>query len=493
MLLELIVPVVVLCAGYSLFINRLKGLPPGPPPLPLLGNGLSLGEPMDKVFLRWSKKYGPVFTVWMPGPVVVIADHQTLQDVIVKQGDLFGDRSLPLQQQMMLAGGSYGLVFPGNDMWKDQRRFALSSLKDVGFLSASLQEAAMSYAQQIVADWKKAGVDGEAVDVTENIMYGVSNLIWQLTFGRTLAFKDPHFMEVQDVVHRFFTGFAHPAVQFMNVLPSIIYLDPLFGYPLRNYRASFKEAMSLLEKELENSESTLSIDEEPRCYVDSFLMEMRRREQKGEPMGSFTRQQLSQAAMDLWFAGFETTVSTLRFGVHFVLSNQEVQSKMQAEIDQKIGQRQISLQDQKLLPYCCAVIHEVQRVGNIAEINFYRQTTSEVTIAGHKIPSGTAILPQFPSVHIDPEHFERPDHFCPERHINGAGEFVRDPRITPFSIGKRACLGEGLARMELFIFLTTFVQHCTFSAASLTPPKLEVVRTINRAPAPYKVKITARI
>ncbi|GMR51114.1 hypothetical protein PMAYCL1PPCAC_21309, partial [Pristionchus mayeri] len=105
-----------------------------------------------------------------------------------------------------------------------------------------------------------------------------------------------------------------------------------------------------------------------------------------------------------------------------------------------------SMEDQKLLPYCMAVIQEVQRVGNIGEINFFRENAEEVTIAGFKIPARTAILPQFPTVHIDPDHFERPEYFCPERHINEAGEFVKDPRITPFSVGKRACLGEGLAR-----------------------------------------------
>ncbi|KAF8367708.1 hypothetical protein PRIPAC_85537 [Pristionchus pacificus] len=492
MILELIIAGIVFIVAYGYLINRTRGLPPGPPPLPLLGNALSLGEPMDHTFLKWSKQYGPVFTVWMPGPVVVIADHQTLQDTIVKQGDLFGDRALPINQLKMLADGPYGLVFCGNDVWKEQRRFALHSLKDIGFLSASLQESAKTYAQQIVADWKKEGKEGRNVDVTENIMYGVANLIWQLTFGRTLGFKDPLFNKVEEIIHRMFELFVHPCVSFLDVFPLIAYLDPLFGYPIRRMCATSKESLEILQKELELTEKTLDVDEEPRCYADSYLIEMKRREAKGEPLGSFTRHQLNLAALDLWSAGFETTVTTLRFAVHFLMSNPDAQRKMQKEIDEEIGQRQISMEDQKALPYCMAAIHEIQRVGNIGEINFFRETTGEITIAGHKIPIGTAILPQFPSVHVDPEHFERPDYFCPERHINEAGEFVKDPRVTPFSFGKRACLGEGLARMELFIFLTTFVQHCTFSPTSMIPPKLECTRGLTRSPVHYKVKVTAR-
>ncbi|GMS97964.1 hypothetical protein PENTCL1PPCAC_20139, partial [Pristionchus entomophagus] len=492
MLLELIITVVLLVVAYGYLINRIRGLPPGPPPLPLLGNALSLGDAMDQTMLRWSKQYGPVFTVWMPGPVVVIADHNTMQETVVRQGDQFGDRALPVNQLKLLADGPYGLVFSGNDMWREQRRFALHSLRDVGFLSATLQESAKTYAQQIVADWKKDGADGTPVDPTENIMYGVANLIWQLVFGRTLSFKNQIFTEVQKMVHKNFELFVHPAVTFLDVFPPIVYLDPLFGSPVRNLCTNTKKLVAFLQKELEVTEKSLNVDEEPRCFADSFFIEMKRREEKGEPLGNFTRHQLNFAAFDMWAAGFETTVTTMRYAVHFLMSNPNVQRKMQKEIDKKIGQRQISMDDQKLLPYCMATIHEVQRVGNIGEINFFRETSQETTIAGHKIPAGTAILPQFPTVHVDPAHFERPDYFCPERHINDAGEFVKNPMVTPFSFGKRACLGEGLARMELFIFLMTFVQHCTFSSPTLIPPKLETTRGLTRSPVPYKVKVTAR-
>ncbi|GMR51113.1 hypothetical protein PMAYCL1PPCAC_21308 [Pristionchus mayeri] len=490
MILELILGVIAFVIGYGYLINRIRGLPPGPPPLPILGNTLSLGEPIDQVMLRWSKKYGPGFTVWIPGPVVVIADHQTLQDTVAKQGDLFGDRALPYNQMKLTVGGAYGLLFEENHMWKEQRRFALHSLKDVGFLSTSLQESVKTYAQQIVADWKRE--EGNPIDVTENVMYGVANVIWQLTFGRTLSFKDPLFHKVEKVIDRWFKEWVHPCMAFLDVFPAIVYLDPLFGYPLKNLRGTTKECLDIIEKELDLTEKNLDMDEEPRCYAESFLMEIKKREMRGEPLGNFTRQQLNVAALGMWTAGFETTVTTMRFAIHHLMSNPDAQKKMQAEIDEKIGQRQISMEDQKLLPYCMAVIQEVQRLPNIGEFNFFRENTEEVAIAGYKIPARTAIMPQFPSVHIDPAHFERPVYFCPERHLNEAGEFVKDPRITPFSIGKRACLGEGLARMELFIFLTTFVQHCSFSSTSLIPPELKCKRGFTRSPLPFKVKVTAR-
>ncbi|GMT27559.1 hypothetical protein PFISCL1PPCAC_18856 [Pristionchus fissidentatus] len=492
MLIELLLLLITLTIAYSLLINKIRGLPPGPPPLPLMGNMRSFDDPMDHTLLRWSKKYGPVFTVWMPGPTVVIADYQILQDSIVKQGDVFGDKSNPVNQMKMLVEGEYGLVQNANHMWKEQRRFALHSLKEIGFLSTSLQESAKSYAQKIVAEWKKEGAEGKPIDVTQNLMYGVANLIWQLAFGRTLNFGDPMLNEVEGEVYKFFVGMAHPCVLFLDVFPQIEFLDSLFGYPIQNLKTAHTNCMNIMHKELDITAKTLNYDEEPRCYADSFFIEIKRREEKGEDTGNFTRHQLARATLDMWSAGFDTTVTSLKFAIHYLMSYPEAQRKMQKEIDEKIGQRQITMEDQKILPYCMAAIVEVQRTANIAEINFTRLTNQEVVIGGHRIPENTAILPQFPSVHVDPEIFERPDYFCPERHINDAGEFVKDPRITPFSMGKRACLGEGLARMELFIFLTTFVQHCSFSSPTLIPPALKTIRGLTRSPEPYNVKVSAR-
>ncbi|GMT22684.1 hypothetical protein PFISCL1PPCAC_13981, partial [Pristionchus fissidentatus] len=330
--INVIVLLVALSVGYSLLSNRLRDLPPGPPPLPILGNVLSLGDPIDQVMLRWSKQYGPVFTAWLPAPTVVITDYKILQETVVRQGELFGDRSLPYEQLKMLLDGEYGLVFNGNYMWKEQRRFALHSLKDVGFLSDTLQESAKSYAQQIVAEWKKEAAEGKHIDVTHNLMYGVANLIWQLAFGRAVSFSDPKLKLVKEEVHKLFVAFVHPCVGLLELLPRIGLLDPLFGYPIRNLKTASDTCMDLIQKELDITEAALNYDEDPRCYADSFFLEMKRREDKGEPMSNFSRSQLQVAALDMWVAGFETTVTTLRFAIHHLMSRPEVQRKMQQEI-----------------------------------------------------------------------------------------------------------------------------------------------------------------
>ncbi|GMT29248.1 hypothetical protein PFISCL1PPCAC_20545, partial [Pristionchus fissidentatus] len=118
---------------------EMPGLPPGPPPLPLIGNFHQFDVDLDKKFFEWKKKYGKVFTIWMPHPTVVITDHKLLQDHIVKDGDKFADRINPKVLMKTLVGGEFGLVFNDNDMWREQRRFALHALRNVGFNNVTMQ------------------------------------------------------------------------------------------------------------------------------------------------------------------------------------------------------------------------------------------------------------------------------------------------------------------------------------------------------------------
>lgn len=492
MIVYLVALAIAAIVCYSLFINRVKGLPPGPPPLPLIGNVHQFDVDMDKKFFEWRKQYGKIFTIWMPHPTVVITDHKLLQEHIVKDGDKFSDRINPKMIMKYLVKGEYGLIFNDNAMWREQRRFALHVLRNVGFNNATIQTVAVDYSQEIIAHWKEQGANKQPVDLTMGIMTGVANIIWQQTFGRTLPYGDPLFQRVNDIMRETLVLMAHPAILGLEIFPSIRHLDKLLGSPLKKMAEGNDRLLEIIDKEIEIVQREFNEDEAPKSFAEAFIGEMRKREAKGEDLGTFTHQQLVVACYDMWTAGFETTVTTLRFIIHYMVNNPEVQRKAQAEIDEKVGKRNIQMEDQKTLHYCNSIIQEVQRLANIIAMNFTRMVSVPVNIEGYDIPVGTGMIPEFSIVHMDENEFERPDYFCPERHINESGEFVKDPRITPFSLGKRSCLGEGLARMELFLYFTSFIQHLTFSSATKVPPALNVQIGFTRSPAPYEVLVESR-
>ena len=92
-------------------------------------------------------------------------------------------------------------------------------------------------------------------------------------------------------------------------------------------------------------------------------------------------------------------------------------------------------------------------MANLLPLNLIHKTTRDVTIRGYLIPKNTCIVPQIGAVLFDETIFPEPESFKPERFLNENRELKKIEEFCPFSVGKRQCLGESLARMELFLIL----------------------------------------
>lgn len=110
-------------------------------------------------------------------------------------------------------------------------------------------------------------------------------------------------------------------------------------------------------------------------------------------------------------------------------------------------------------------------------------------VNGYKLPQGTIVIPQISAVLADERIFENPCEFDPTRFLDKEGKFVNIPELIPFSIGKRTCLGEGLARLQLFLTTVILLQHFEFSSPPGELPSLEPVYSFVLCPKPYKVRV----
>ncbi|XP_069593153.1 cytochrome P450 2D14-like isoform X2 [Ranitomeya imitator] len=216
---------------------------------------------------------------------------------------------------------------------------------------------------------------------------------------------------------------------------------------------------------------------------------------KEDGSSSFNETNLLLTTYDLFSGGSETTSTTLRWAVLFMILYPDVQSKVQGEIDRVIGRtRKPTMGDVLQMPYTNAVIHEVQRCGDILPLSLPHMTYRDMEIKGYLIRKGTTIITNLSSVLKDHDVWEKPLQFYPKHFLDENGRFLKREAFIPFSAGRRVCLGEQLARMELFLFFTTFLQHLAFEIPSDQPrPREDPIYALTQCPHPYDIRVVARV
>ncbi|KAK2889848.1 cytochrome P450 2K1-like [Channa argus] len=459
---SLLVALVVLLLVYIISSSlssqeKVKG-PPGPKPLPLLGNLLQLDlERPYLTLLELSKKYGSVFTVYMgPKKVVILAGYKTVKEALVNYGEEFGDRD---QIQIVNEfNKGHGVIWSNGDVWKELRRFALTNLRDFGMGKKACEDKIIEECDFLIEVFKK--FKGKPIDTTQPVNYAVSNIICSIVYGSRFEYDDPEFTSLVDRTNKNIQLLGSPSIGIYNLFPWIGKWFNNSGEIQTSLLANKKQNLHLFSRLKETLNPQMC-----RGFVDAFLVRQQRLEESGDTNSHFNNDQLLATVLNLFAAGTDTTATTLRWGLLLMAKNPKIQDQVREEISGVIGSRQVQIEDRKNLPFTDAVIHETQRLASIVPMSLPHRTSQDVTFQGHFIKKGTTVYPLLTSVLSDETVWEKPSTFYPAHFLDKDGKFVKRDAFMPFSTGRRICLGESLARMELFIFFTTLLQHFRF-----TPP-----------------------
>lgn len=191
----------------------------------------------------------------------------------------------------------------------------------------------------------------------------------------------------------------------------------------------------------------------------------------------------------------ETTVPTVRWALLLMIKYPDCQAKVRNEIDLVIGSERLpTMADKNLMVYTQAVLNEIQRFANIVPANFPRLVVKDgLIVGGHSVPAGTTIVPQISVTNNDETSFKNASSFDPNHFLESDGSLKKVDCFLPFSVGKRSCLGEGLARMELFLIFTSILQRYVLSSPKNQPePNLDPIMRFVMEPYPYKCCIVPR-
>ncbi|XP_075116029.1 cytochrome P450 2G1-like [Leptodactylus fuscus] len=436
-------------------------LPPGPRPLPVLGNLLQLkSREIHIPILEMSKKFGPVYTLYIgPKPSVVLCGFQAVKEALVVNGDKFSGRAeFPIVD---ITSRGYGIAFSNGERWKELRRFSLSTMRNFGMGKRSIEERIQEEIQYLLDVFQET--NGSLFSPAFFIRRSVSNVICSVLFGRRFEYMDPKLQILLDLVAENLRRVDNIWVQLYNFIPSILKYFPGTHHKVtENYQAQLDYAEAIVREH----EATLDPDN-PRDYIDAFLIKMQ--QESKNPHSEFNLPNLLSSALDIFFAGQETTSATLGYALLILMKYPDIKIKVQAEIENVIGRtRRPQMEDRAKMPYTEAVIHEVMRFTDFLPLGAPRAVTTDTIFRGYTLPKGTVIIPVLHSVLYDPTVFHKPYEFDPKHFLDHNGLFKKSEGFMAFSAGKRSCPGEGLAHMELFLYLTSILQR--FEIRSDVPP-----------------------
>ncbi|CAI9165891.1 unnamed protein product [Rangifer tarandus platyrhynchus] len=452
--------------------------PPGPTPLPVLGNLLQVDfEDPRPSFSQLRRRFGNVFSlqqVWTP--VVVLNGLAALREALVYHSQDTSDRPPPaVYEHLGVILARYG------NAWREQRRFSLSTLRNFGLGKKSLEQWVTEEASCLCAAF--ADQDGHPFNPKDLLNKAVSNVIASLTFGCRFEYKDPCIVKLLDVMEDVLKEESSLVRQVVEAVPALLRIPGLAAKIFPGQKAF----MALIDELIAEQKMTRDPTQPPRDLTDAFLDEVK--EAKGNSESSFNDANLRLVVADLFSAGMITTSTTLAWALLLMILHPDVQRRVQQEIDEVIGQvRRPEMGDQALMPFTVAVVHEVQRFADIIPLGVPHMTSRDIEVQGFHIPKGTTLITNLSSVLKDETLWEKPFRFHPEHFLDAQGRFVKQEAFIPFSAGRRACLGEPLARMELFLFFTSLLQRFSFWVPAGHPhPSYHGVFALLVSPGPYQL------
>ncbi|CAG5115326.1 unnamed protein product [Candidula unifasciata] len=489
-LTTLLVAAIVFLIAFFWLRRQGPRVPPSPlRPLPIVGHLFYMASDCRSQFLEWRERCGDIYSLYLGGTLVVVLNgFDLIKEVLVKKADIFSDRPSYFANESV-GMNDKGVIFSNGANWKEQRSVGLSILRAFGMgknlLAEKIQDEVACYIKYL------ASLSGKPADIRVMTNISTANIICSILIGHRFEYDDKEFQELMHKLTSLVNDQQNTSVvnffYWLKFLPGDLFMAKRIE---RNMRA----IMSLLMQFIEEKSRHVDNADDVCNLIDAYLIERNKKIQSGEPT-SLDDQNLLKIMMDLFAAGTETTSTTIYWCILYMLRHPDVQEKVYQEIKDKVGtDRAPTIQDKTQLVYLNAVIMEAQRLASIVPLSLTHICSEEVTLNGYTIPKGTYILPNLDTaLHDKATWGEDASSFRPERFIDDHGKLQIPEQFIPFGIGRRVCLGEAIAKMELFLFLATMFQRFHFlPAASCLNQPIKCDCGIVIAPKPYKVKAIER-
>ncbi|XP_042306666.1 steroid 21-hydroxylase [Sceloporus undulatus] len=419
---------------------------PGPRALPLIGNLFHMLQPNLPIhFLKLACQYGPIYRLRLGNKdVVVLNSSEVIREALIRKWSDFAGRPHSFVGNLVSMGGKDLSLGDYTPTWRLQRKMAHTAIQRC--LRGDMEQIVQSQAQHLCKVFHS--YEGQPVDVAHDFSLHACSVISTMLFG---PLDMASVEEMHDCMIELVKTWSAVPIKLVNSLP-ILRIFP--NATLKHLLSCIENRDSLVQGQMEKHQESHH-SSEARNMVGHMLQFLRDHNISKSGETGLLPEHVHMAIIDLLIGGTETTATLLTWTVAFLLHRPQIQEQIHKELMTVVGpHREPTYSDRKHLPYLSATIWETLRMRPSAPLALPHMTTHDTSLSGVSIPKGTTVIPNLYGAHHDQSIWPDPQEFRPERFLESNAMAEAQRHLVPFSCGARVCLGEALARMESFFFLT---------------------------------------
>ncbi|KAL6858796.1 hypothetical protein ACP4OV_017798 [Aristida adscensionis] len=428
-----------------------RQLPPGPRPLPLIGNLLDLRHGnLHHTLARLAHAHGPVMRLRLGlTTAVVVSSPDAAREAFTKHDRRLAARAVPDATRALDFCNRSMIWLPSADpRWKTLRGIVATHVFAPRSLAA-VRGVRERKVRDLVAYLR--GRSGREVEVGQAVYGGVLNLLSSALFSLDVLDVGAESAQgLRGLFEELIESIAKPNVS--DLFPFLRPLD-LQGR-LRWMAGHLRKIFRVLDDIIDRRLAEASPKEEHSDFLEVLIELM--------STGKIVRDNLTTILFDVFVAGSDTISVTVEWAMAELLRNPGIMAKVRTEIRDALGDKDaVEEPDAASLPYLKAVVKEAMRLHPVAPVMLPHQAVEDgVEIGGYAVPKGSTVIFNTWAIMRDPAAWERPDEFVPERFLDTAADMDfrgKDFEFMPFGSGRRVCPGIPMAERVVPLILASML------------------------------------
>ncbi|KAE8651314.1 cytochrome P450 CYP82D47 [Cucumis sativus] len=489
---------------YALFASFIHGrrnrLPPQPDGAwPVIGHLplLTGKELLHNTLGKFADNYGPIFMLrFGTKKTLIVSGWEVAKECFTTNDKIFASR--PKFAAAQLLGYNYAMfgTSPYGSHWRHIRKIVMLELL-ANHRMNRLQHIPRLEVQNSIEELHELCRSNKKAVVEMEKWFGdiTLNTIFKMVIGKRFSttFEGCHGEEYQNALKDFFNLFI--AFVPSDLFPFLRWFD--FG----GYKKSMKKTAKIMDemhdkwlrehREKRNSDGLVIEDQD---LMDIMLSITKDEDFSGYDVDTI----IKSTCLAMILGGFHTTTAQMVWALSLLLKHEEALKKVQLELDERVGrERQVNESDINDLIYLQAVVKEALRLYPAAQLSVPHESIEDCTVAGYHVPAGTRLWVNLYKLQRDPNVWESPTEFRPERFLTSEKNYDvngQTPEFIPFGSGRRICPGISFAIQVMHLTLARLLHEFQIGLPTQEPINMEESVGLNiTKKVPLEVVVTPRL